>query len=396
MPKLPYKKGCIIFICLVLASVLPFQLLNKRAAAVCSSSSECDSQISSLQQQISIYQSEANRLNSEAQTLQAILSKLASERAILQAQIDVNQAKYDKLVLDIAETERQIKNKQDALGKTIADMYVDDDVTPLEMLASSKNISQYLDKQEFRSSVRTQLTETIAKVKFLKVQLDQQRSDVDKVLADQKVQRDTLVAKQNEQQSILEKTNGQEAQYQEMISSNLSAIAEAKATQAAINARINSSGGYILVDSGSLGDYEWNDSNCPMSWYYSTGGADGNGGDGHGYGCRQCASYVSWRFAKETGVYPSWGDAVNFTHGATELGYLEGAAKKGSIAVMDPSKAGQSHGHVAWVESDPTVDGDGRTIILVSQYNYDFGWGYGYYSSMWLSVDAFDHYINIK
>lgn len=394
--KLTTRSSIIVFVCLVLAFVAPFQILNDRVAATCSTAAECDDVISNLQQQITAFQAEANRLNSEAQTLQSTLSKLESERSILQAQIDVNQAKYDKLVIDIAETERQIKNNQDALGKTIADMYVDDEVTPLEMLASSSNISEYLDKQEYRSAVRDELTQVITKVKSLKITLDQQKTDVDKVLADQKLQRDTLVSKQNEQQRLLEQTNGQEAEYQQLISGNISAIAEAKATQTLLNTRINGSGGYTLVDSGSLGDYPWNDSNCPMWGYMSTGGSNGNGGDGYGYGCRQCASYVAWRFAKETGIYPSWGDAKDFTYGATNLGYPEGAAKKGSIAVMDPAKAGQSFGHVAWVESDPIVDGNGRTIILVSQYNYDFGWGYGYYSLMWLSVNAFDHYINIK
>jgi surface antigen len=62
---------------------------------------------------------------------------------------------------------------------------------------------------------------------------------------------------------------------------------------------------------------------------------------------------------------------------------------------MDPGKAGQSYGHVAWVESDPQVI-NGQNVILVSQYNYDYGAGYGMYSEMILSVNAFDHYIHVK
>jgi surface antigen len=62
----------------------------------------------------------------------------------------------------------------------------------------------------------------------------------------------------------------------------------------------------------------------------------------------------------------------------------------GSIAVMDPGKAGQSYGHVAWVES---VSGN---MVTISQYNYDYGDGYGMYSVMTLSSGAFDHYVKIK
>lgn len=377
-------KAIIIVSVIIFAFVAPIQSTQKVSA------DQYDDKINALQQNISQYQAESDRLNSQAATLQNALAGLANEKATLQAQIDLNQAKYDQLVIQIAETEQKIKVNQDALGETIANLYVDEEISPLEMLASSKNISEYLDKQEYRNSVRDQLTSTIKDIKDLKVQLDQQKSDVEHVLAEQKSARDILVTKEAEQQSLLNQTQGQEASYQNLIKDSATQIAEAKATQAAINSRINGTGGFVLVDSGSLGGYPWDASNCPMSYYYSTGGSDGNGGDGHGYGCRQCASYAAWRIAKETGVYPSWGDAVNFTSNAINtFNSSDGPAEAGSIAVMDPAKAGQFHGHVAWVEA---VSGD---QVLVSQYNYNYGAGYGMYSKMWLSVNAFDHYVKI-
>ena len=78
--------------------------------------------------------------------------------------------------------------------------------------------------------------------------------------------------------------------------------------QAAIAAAINNSGGATVIKSGAAGGYPWNSQNCAMVGYYSLDGADGNGGDGYGYGCRQCVSYAAWRVAKETGYYPvNWG-----------------------------------------------------------------------------------------
>lgn len=371
-------------VAILLAILLPIQMSSRPVAA-----DQYDEKIKALQANISRYQNEADRLNSEAATLASALAELNNQRAVIQAQIDINTAKHEKLVKQIADTEKQIEDNRDALGETIADLYVDDQITPIEMLASSQNISDFLDKQEYRSSIRDTLSSTIDRIKQLKEDLDQQKADVEKVLAEQNQQKAALVEKQNEQQALLSATKGQEANYQNLIKDSQAKIAEAKATQAIINSRFNGSGGYTLVDSGSLPAYAWNSSNCPMWGYLSTGGADGNGGDGQGYGCRQCASYVAWRFAKETGIYPRWGDAVNFTSGAKSLGYKEGAPQAGSIAVMDPAKAGQFHGHVAWVEG---VSGN---QVLVSQYNYNYGAGYGMYSMMWLSVGAFDHYIHI-
>jgi surface antigen len=354
------------------------------------SADQYDDKINALQQDINKYQVQAAQLNAQAATLQAALAQLANEKATLQAQVELSQAQYDQLVIQIAETEKKIIDNQDALGVTIANLYVDQKISPLEMLASSKNISDYLDKQEYRNSVRDELTNTIKDIKDLKTKLDQQKIDVEAVLNQQKDARDALVSKESEQQNLLSATQGQESSYQNLISSSAAKIAEAKATQAAVNSRINSTGGFTLVDGGSLSAYPWNSSNCAMWGYLSTGGSDGNGGDGQGYGCRQCASYVAWRIAKETNVYPSWGNAVNFTYNAQNVfGYPDGAPQPGSIAVMDPAKAGQGYGHVAWVEA---VDGG---QVLVSQYNYDYGAGYGMYSKMWLSVGAFDHYVRI-
>lgn len=370
---------------IVITIAVPIQMMSRPAAA-----DEYDDKINALQQEISNFKVETDRLNGEAATLQNALAQINSEKAAIQTQIDLSQAKYDKLVVQIAETEKKIADNQDALGTTIANLYVDDKISPIEMIASSSNISEFLDKQEYRNSVRDELTATISKIKDLKKTLNTQKTDVEKVLADQKEQRSSLTAKQNEQQTLLDKTKGDEASYQQMIGNNQAAIAEAKATQALMNARFNSSGGYSLIDTGSMSGYPWNESNCQMSGYWSMGGADGKGGDGRGYGCRQCTSYVAWKIATVTGKYYSWGNAVNFTSSAVAAGYTEGAAQAGSIAVMDPATSGASEGHVAWVEA---VSGN---TVTVSQYNYDYGAGYGMYSMMNLSVSAFDHYVHIK
>jgi surface antigen len=125
-----------------------------------------------------------------------------------------------------------------------------------------------------------------------------------------------------------------------------------------------------------------------MSWY-STGGSDGNGGDGRGYGCRQCASYVAWKVARETGIYYKWGNGGDFARNAIAAGYqnLGRSPQPGSLAVMWGTP-----GHVAWVEG---VSADGR-YVTVSQYNYDYGAGYGMYSEMVLATGFFDQYVKIK
>lgn len=353
------------------------------------SADQYDDKIRALQADMARYQTEANRLGAEAATLQNALAQITNEKNAIQAQVDLSQAEFDKLTIEIAATEKQIKDNKDALGTTIANLYVDGQVSPIELIASSENITDFINRQEYRNSVRDQLATTIKKVKDLKQKLDEQKVAVDKVLTEQKSARDALAAKESEQANLLSQTQNDEAGYQKLIKNSAAQIAQARALQAALNARTNQTGGYVLIDSGSLGAYPWNDSNCPMMGYLSTGGADGNGGDGRGYGCRQCTSYAAWRVARETGVYyTNWGNGGQFASSAINSGYqnLGGNPQPGSIAVMWGNP-----GHVAWVEA---VSPDG-SHVTVSQYNYNYGAGWGMYSEMVLSSNFFDQYVKI-
>lgn len=374
-------------IAVLLLLSLPLQILQHSVSA-----DRYDEAISALQRDIDSFNGRIADLKAQSDTYANAIATLQSEISVLQAQIDLSQAKYDKLVDQIAQTEQQIKNNQDALGDTIASLYVEGQVTPIEMLASSKNISEYLDKQEYQTSIRDELTAKINQIKDLKAQLVQQKTDVERVLGDQKNSQNALQQKQNEQQSLYEQTKGQESSYQTLVASNQARQKQLREEQqAAIAAAINRSGGASVIEAGAAPNYPWNSANCPMVGYYSTGGADGNGTDGYGYGCRQCVSYAAWRVARETGYYPiNWGNATNVPESAQSAGYSIGySPRPGSLAVMRGT-ASAPEGHVVWVES---VNGDGT--LIVSQYNYNYGSGWGLYSKMKLSASIFQVYVYI-
>ena len=369
------------------------------------SADKYDDQINALQEQINQAQAQASQLASQADTLQNAVAQIQSQVAVIQGQINISQAKYDQLVAQIADTEKKIKDSQDALGTTIANLYVDSSVTPLELVASSKNLSDFLDKQEYRSSVRDQLTSAIAQIKTLKAQLDQQKADVTRTLGDEQNAKNSLAQEQQKQQDLLNETQGQEAAYQQMVAGAQAKQAEVRAQQQAYLASLyNSNGSAKLIMGGAAPDYPWNSSNCPMGGelgysgnlvYYSYGGA-GGGSDGHSYGCRQCASYVAWRVARETNYYPeNWGNATNFPESAQSVGYKVGyTPRAGSIGVIRGT-ASAPEGHVAWVES---VNNDGS--LTVSQYNYNYNYpsplGWGRYSKMIVPASSYNIFVYIK
>jgi len=124
-----------------------------------------DDQIRALQKEIEEYQSKAGQLQTQIATLQEEISGIDTQKKLIQAQISLTESKLAKLQEDIATTEKNIQNNKVVLGKTLADLYIDDTISPLEMLASSHNLGDYVDKQEYRGAVREQLSQKIETIK---------------------------------------------------------------------------------------------------------------------------------------------------------------------------------------------------------------------------------------
>ncbi len=375
-----FVKAAIVVSVFVMALAVPIQLTNQAASA-----DTFEERIRALEADIDRYEAQAAVLSQQADSLQREVARIAGEKATIQAQVDISQAKFDQLTAQIAETEAKIKDNQDGLGSTIADLYVDGNVSPIEMLASSENITDFLNKQEYRNSVRDQLSSTIKTVKDLKAQLSKQKEDVANVLKDQTAQKDLLQQKENEQQALLNKTAGDEANYR-----NLSAQTQAQKNQvqreqqAAIEAAIRAAGGggQAVAGDPNKGGYP---ANLANSDYYNPVV------DPWGMYSRQCVSYTAWKVYQKNGYMPYWGghgNANQWPGNARAAGIGVGTTPRaGSVGVIMAGYAG----HVVWVEG---VNGNGT--INISQYNYfnAGGAGWGNYSEMYnVSPGAYDYYI---
>ena len=336
-----------------------------------------DEQISALRAEVSGYQAKAADLRQQAGTLAAALEILTAEKNTIQRQVDLSQAKYDKLVHDIAETEKDIADNKDALGQIIADMYADGSITPLEMLASSKNIGDYVDQQEYRSSIQSNLSATIKEINTLKKKLEEQKKEVERVLADQKSQRDQLAAKEAEQAKLLADTRGEEAAYQQLSAQRNAQISQLQAQQAAeLAARARQVGGYTASSDGSNGGYPSVWANAPMNSYV----------DSWGMYSRQCVSYTAFKVAQAYGNMPYWGGVGNANQwpgNARAAGIPTGSTPRvGSVAVVS---SGQ-YGHTAWVEA---INPNGT--IRISHFNVNWTGNYAVWDN--LSPSYFDTYI---
>ncbi|HEU5186877.1 MAG TPA: CHAP domain-containing protein [Candidatus Saccharimonadales bacterium] len=325
-----------------------------------------DEQIKALQHEIEGFQEEAGRLRSQADTLQNQIRALQAERSTIQKQIELNEAELVRLNEEIVRTEQRLQNQMTLLAGNLRAMYLESKVTPLEMVASSSSISDFIDKQEYRNKIRDQVQKNIATVRDLKVQLAEQKKAVEKNLADQKIQKETLIAKETEQANLLAQTQGQEVAYQQLTKEKNSQIAELRAQQIAANQR-NMRGNVVPGDPGRGG--------YPSVWHNAPRDSLV---DNWGMYNRECVSYTAWKVYQSGRHMPYWGgrgNANQWPNSAAQDGIPTGSEPRvGAVAIS----MGGPWGHAMYVEAVL----NGGSQVYVSQYNYGVN---GEYSEMTLS-----------
>jgi surface antigen len=335
-------KTAVIILAAVAITITPLQRLY---------ADSYDEQIRALQQQASQFQDQAAGLRSQADTYQNQVNLLNAEKGRLQVQIDLNTTKIAQLSAQIVETEKKIDDQKVLLGNSLVSLYLDNSITPLEVLASSKSISDYIDKQEYRDTVRAGLQDSIATVKKLKEDLDKDKKATQLALADQQAQRDELAKREAEQANLLAQTQGQEAAYQQLAQQKNSQIAELRAQQALANLKWGGSVNFVAAGGG----YPASWANAPLDAYI----------DDWGMYTRECVSFAAFKVAVSGRPMPyGFGNAAQWP----------GAARANGIAVSTTPKAGDVaiwpvgyYGHAMYVYS---VSGDGS--IFIGEYNYDW------------------------
>ena len=330
-----------------------------------------NAEIQAKQQEADNYNSEASRLGEMADSLQAELDKINGQISAIQTQISDSQKKINSLNDQIKKNEELIKHNRKAMGRILADLYVDDQISPLEMLASSKNISDYIDKQEQRNSLKTSLNDKIKEIKSLQKKLEENKKSVENTLRDQESQRNAMAAKQSERAKLIADTKNDQNNYTALAQKRNSEVAKLREEQrAAIVAALTtqnggSSRGAVPPASPGGGGYPAIWRNAPLDAYV----------DKWDLFTRECVSYAAWKVASTGRYVPNFGGAghaYQWPSTVARYGIQSGSTPKaGSVAMW---KIGR-YGHVMYVEA---VHGDGS--LTVSDYNLEWDGQYRYYT----------------
>lgn len=280
------------------------------------------------------------------------VSELSVDIASSEAEIAQTEVEVKELKKQIYETEQKLEEEQEALAELLINMHFDSDSEPIKILAGSNSISDLAEKAAREEVVKQQISVSAAAVRDTKQQLENDKAEVETLLAQQQEAKSALVAKRSEQQNLVEKYQNDAEAYAEVAKAAQEAQRAAEKAEQEAHPELYRGSAYTGANT-----YPWQ-GDCPEKQDYY--GTVWEGRYIGGYVC-ECVSYAGWKAYEAYGVVLAWGNAYNWDDRARAAGYtVNHTPAAGTIGQLDSGP----YGHVFWVES---VNGDGS--INVTEYN---------------------------
>jgi surface antigen len=334
--------------------------------APAASAANVSQQITQLKRHNAAAEQQRQQLSRQAATLAGTIAGLQSEIAVLDGQINQTAQRVASLQAEIVTQQAELAHQRELLAMSIREMYTGQDMTTLEMLASSQTFSHFLDQNQYRQSVQEKIDATTNQIKALVTKLDQEKQSVEQLLADQQAMQDTLNTRRAENTRLLGLNQSQQQAFQDQMNANSAHVAELQRQQAAENRK-----GFVSRPRPAKTASATTRSTASQSYPWAKVPFPNSLPDPWGMYKRQCVSYTAWKVASSGRYMPYWGgrgDAKKWDDNARAAGIaVDGNPHAGDVAI---SNAG-AYGHAMYVEA---VNNDGT--IDISQYNADWRGNY--------------------
>ena len=325
-------------------------------------------------------QQKLDQAKQQAAAAQAAADQKAKEAAAVQnqisvvnTQIDESQNALNQTVGQISDAEKNIEEltakikveeenlakQKEKLNAIISNWYMEGDSGFIEVVMSSDNLSQLVEKQQYYSSIKQQISTTMDKINQMKAELNQKKADqeakkaeLESLKTQQTSYKNSIEYQKTQKTNILNMTVAQQTSY-------LAQVEKLKKDIASISAAIyaerqkNKYNESIVYGSSS---YPFSAIDEPDPWSFLT---------------RECTSYAAWYWNVKLGkswtnTRPGSGSAWNWPALASDQGYsVSSTPRVGAFITWQASSLTSQWGHVAIVEK---VNGDGT--IDLSEYNW--------------------------
>ncbi|HEX8350352.1 MAG TPA: CHAP domain-containing protein [Hymenobacter sp.] len=346
-----------------------------------------NAEIQKLQAQNDADATNRQQLQTSALTLEQQIADLRTTIANLETQLQSNQQDRALLIIKIEETGKQITEKQVYLGQLLRQLYIEGDISMMEKVASSKNMSDYVEKEQYNIAMQSKIKASLDHINKLKKQQESQKVLVEKLIADNKAMETQVSTEKQEVSRLLALNQTQQAEYTQNIATNSTEINDLQREQAEENLRFQREQAALAAQARQKAAEQKAAGNAPApaavsppatsspgvkavdgrSYPYAGAPFPNEISDSWGMYQRQCVSYTAWKVAASGRHMPYWGgrgNAKQWDDNARAAGIsVDSAPRVGDVGVRNAG----TYGHVVYVDA---VNGDGT--IRISQYNA--GW----------------------
>lgn len=339
-----------------------------------------DAEISRLRAANSGNEAQKQALQNSAASLSAKITSLQTTISALEGLIANNESIRSDLTQKIAANQAEVAKEQELLKASIRDLYISSDMSMLEKMASSKSLSDYVEKEQFTVATQDAVNKRMERISSLKAEQQKQQSQIETLIADSRTMQSQVAAEKQQASELLSQNQSQQASVSGTIAANDSQITglqrqqaednarfmrEQQAAAAAARARANNSNTPVVpVQTAATSSlravngaaYPWANAPWPNDLP-----------DPWGMYQRQCVSYTAWAVTTSGRRMPYWGgrgNANQWDDNARAAGIpVDGNPRVGDVAIRNTG----TYGHSMYVEG---VNSDGS--INISQYNVDW------------------------
>lgn len=263
------KASFVVLLFFVALTAVPSVGNNVSYASTQSELDELNKQIYATTKKLNTKQKESRSLTNQVAIFDDQIYKLQLEIDATQKEMDIVNREITKTNKKIKDTEMELKAQQATLNEYIRVIYEEGEVSTFELILSSDNFSDFVDKAEYLQVMQMKINETVEKIQKLKLDLEKKKADLDTkkiklegLKKQQIAKQEGINSQRNAKDRLLAQTKGEENAYR-TLTKNLKAQHDKLQQElwAAVNTGYTSQG---HVDAGDIIGYVGNSG-------YSTG-----------------------------------------------------------------------------------------------------------------------------
>jgi murein DD-endopeptidase MepM/ murein hydrolase activator NlpD len=184
-----------------------------------------EAELAQYKSQVQGAQAQQKTLKSYINTLNAQIAQLNLEIRITSNKINATELSIEDMELDIVEKGKAVERMKYYMGETVQEIYRSDGNNDLLSFLKVNNISEIFNQIRFRENLQNGLFEAVEKIKFLKTEVETQKSKLEEAKGEYEDKKIELADKQalagvkkSEKEGVLKVTKNTEAKFKVLVS----------------------------------------------------------------------------------------------------------------------------------------------------------------------------------